>query len=67
MGPEYLLQADDAAAIMPTETSVITVQRRWLNFLRRCRGLQPGRYIIVLTVDSQACDWSLQEVGRVEK
>lgn len=30
-------------------------------------GLQQGRYIIVLTVEEQKCDWSLQMAGKVEQ
>ena len=51
---------------MSSSATVITVQRRWLKFLRRCLGLSQGRYIIVLSVSNQNCDWSVQEVGKVE-
>lgn len=47
--------------------SVVVVPRRWLRFLRRCLGLGPGRYLVVLSVYGDGTDWSVQEVGRVEK
>lgn len=63
---DTLLRNDQESAIM-SSASVLTVPRRWLNFLRRCMGLQQGRYIIVLTVDDKECDWSLQPTGKVEQ
>lgn len=63
---DMLLRNDQESAIM-SSTSVLTVPKRWLNFLRRCMGLQQGRYIIVLTVEEQKCDWSLQMAGKVEQ
>ncbi len=67
MGQEYLLQASDSTAIMAPSASVVTVPRRWLNFMRRCLNFKPGRYIVVITVEPEACDWSVQEVGKVEQ
>lgn len=61
----WVLPTEGDVAIM-SSASVITVQRRWLKFLRRCLGLSQGRYIIVLSVSNQDCDWSVQEVGKVE-
>lgn len=61
-----LLQVEGESTIM-SSASVMMVQRRWLKFLRRCLGLSQGRYIIVLSVGNQDCDWSVQEVGKVEQ
>jgi hypothetical protein len=37
------------------------------KFLRRIAGLQPGRYVIVITVSATGLqDWSVQETGKVE-
>lgn len=56
--------------VEPAETgvvaSVMRVPQRWIRFLRRCLQLRPGRYLIVITVHNDRCDWSVQEVGRVE-
>lgn len=49
-----------------TAGSVITVPVRWLRLLRRLLALQNGRYILVLTVADDHCDWSVQDVGKVE-
>ena len=58
------------AFVEPTEAgsmaSVMRVPQRWIRFLRRCLTLRPGRYMIVLSVYSDRCDWSVQEVGKVE-
>lgn len=62
----WVLPTEADVAIMSSAATVITVQRRWLKFLRRCLGLAQGRYIIVLSVSNQDCDWSVQEVGKVE-
>lgn len=60
------LSTEQDLAIM-SSASMMTVPRRWLKFLRRCLGLNQGRYIIVLSVGNQECDWSVQEVGKVER
>ncbi len=67
MGTNIQLKASDEGDILTPSASLITVPRRWLKFMRRCLGLQPGRYILVLTIEEQECDWSLQAVGRVER
>ena len=67
MGSDCQLQVGDDGDTMAPSASLITVQRRWVRFLRRCLGLQPGRYILVLTVEEKECDWSLQTVGKVER
>lgn len=61
----YQLQATGEGATIAG--SILTVPGRWLKFLRRCLGLQPGRYILVLTVERDRTDWSVQEVGKIEK
>lgn len=57
----------DAGAV----SSVMNVQRRWLGLFRRLLGLQsaPGgmRYVIVITVTENDCDWSVQQAGKVER
>lgn len=47
--------------------SVMRVPQRWIRFLRRCLQLRPGRYMIVVSVYNDRCDWSITEVGRVEQ
>lgn len=59
--------ADAGAAPAQRERAVLRVPKRWLRFLRRVLGLPPGRYIIVVSVSSDACDWSVQQVGKVER
>lgn len=50
-----------------TAGAVMNVQARWLRLLRRLLALQNGRYIVVITVTDEHCDWSVQPVGKVEK
>lgn len=39
----------------------------WLTRLtRRLAGLQPGRYIIIVTVGREV-DWTVTEAGKVER
>ncbi len=50
-----------------SHASVVTVPRRWLKFLRRVMGLAPGRYQLVLSVQADRCDWTVVELGRIER
>lgn len=56
-----------AASIVDSSESVMRVPQRWIRFLRRCLALRPGRYIIVVTVSEERCDWTVTEAGKVEK
>lgn len=62
-----LVEAVDAVSIASPSESVVRVPQRWLRFLRRCLGLPTGRYIIVITVHSDRCDWTVTDAGKVEK
>lgn len=62
-----LLTKTNESTILMSNASMLTVPKRWLNFLKRCMGLTQGRYIIVLTVSSETCDWSLTDTGKVEQ
>lgn len=40
----------------------------WIvKLLRRLLGLQPGRYVIVLSVRSDGWDWSVNPAGKIEE
>lgn len=43
------------------------IPERWVKFLRRLMGLKSGRYAIYLTITQDALDWSVVELGAVEK
>ena len=63
---------DEHHVVLPTgsdagERAALSVPSRWLRFLRRVLGLPPGRYIIVVSVSGDYCDWSVQQVGKVER
>lgn len=45
----------------------VVVPVRWLRLLRRLMGLPSGRYVIVLSVSTDHCDWSVTDAGRVER
>lgn len=47
--------------------SYVQIPERWLRFARRCLGLPPGRYTIHLTVHPSDCDWTVQDLGKVER
>jgi len=57
--------------VEPTEAgavaSVMREPQRWIRFLRKCLTLRPGRYMIVLSVHNDRCDWSVVDAGRVEQ
>lgn len=61
------IESQNAGSIVGSAESVVRVPQRWLRFLRRCLALRPGRYIIVVTVSSDFCDWTVTEAGRVER
>jgi hypothetical protein len=45
----------------------VETQQRYHKLIRRLNGLQPGRrYMITLTVGRE-CDYTVQELGKVEK
>jgi len=50
----------------PTGESVLRISQRWLNFIRRLLFLKPGRYMIVVTVHDDHCDWTVSDLGKVE-
>lgn len=60
-------QADAARAPALRERDVLHVPKHWLRFMRRALGLPPGRYIIVVSVSEDTCDWSVRQVGKVER
>ena len=47
--------------------SVMRVPQRWIRFLRKCLNLRPGRYMIVLSVHGDHCEWSVVDAGKVEQ
>jgi len=60
-----LLQSAQKAAILSVAQT--QPQERWQNLIRRLNKLEAGkRYMITLTV-GQACDYTVQELGQVEK
>jgi hypothetical protein len=46
---------------------MISVPRKWIRFVQRLFNLKPGRYVIVLSVYADACDWSVHESTRIER
>ena len=40
---------------------------RWVKLLRRLMALATGRYAIYLTISPDALDWTVVELGRVER
>jgi hypothetical protein len=62
MEPQVLVESAENTAV----ASVVRVPQRWLRFLRKCLHLRPGRYMIVVSVYSEECDWSIIEAGKVE-
>jgi hypothetical protein len=51
------LQGGDSVLDLPT----------WaVKFMRRVMGLQPGRYMILLTVGDDR-DWTVARIGKVER
>jgi len=44
----------------------VVVPKRWMRFLRRVMGLAPGRYVIVVSVGAEGCDWSVVDAGKIE-
>lgn len=61
--PHSLVEPTEAGAV----ASVMRVPQRWIRFLRKCLTLRPGRYMIVLSVHNDRCDWSVVDAGRVEQ
>ncbi len=60
-----LLNSEKNHAIL--SVAQIHPQERWQNLIRRLNKLESGkRYMITLTV-GQACDYTVQELGKVEK
>lgn len=47
--------------------TLVSLPARWGRFLRRMSTLPEGRYIVVLTVGDDSCDWSVEQIGRVER
>jgi len=45
----------------------IIVPKRWLRFLRRVMGLQQGRYLIIVSVETNQCTWSVLDAGKIER
>lgn len=40
----------------------------WLvKFIRRLMGLSEGRYQVTLTIQKDAWDWTITELGKVER
>jgi hypothetical protein len=44
----------------------VVVANHWLKLLRRLLGLPPGRYVLVISVRPDDCDWSVLDVGKIE-
>ncbi len=61
--PHSLVEPAEAGAV----ASVLTAPQRWIRFLRKCLTLRPGRYMIVLSVHNDRCDWSVVDAGKVEQ
>lgn len=61
--PHSFVEPAEAGAV----ASVMRVPQRWIRFLRKCLTLRPGRYMIVITVHNDRCDWSVVDVGKVEQ
>lgn len=61
--PHSFVEPAEAGAV----ASVMRVPQRWIRFLRKCLNLRPGRYMIVLSVHGDRCDWSVVDVGKVEQ
>lgn len=60
--PLTIAQNSAIITIAPVET-----QPRYHKLIRRLNGLEPGRrYMITLTVGQQ-CDYTVQELGKVER
>ena len=60
----------DTITIRPSEGFDVQhrTQPEWLRkFIARVLGLQPGRYTIVLSVYRDTCDWTVQQIGKIEK
>ncbi|MCC6454207.1 MAG: hypothetical protein IT328_04640 [Caldilineaceae bacterium] len=45
----------------------MSVPLKWLNFVRRVFGLQPGRYVILLTINDDSCAYEVMERKKTEK
>ena len=41
--------------------------KRWMDLLKRLMALPMGRYAIYLTIGKQECDWTVVELGKVER
>ena len=64
MQTSLLNQEGNHATIVVEQTQP---QERWQNLIRRLNKLEPGRrYMITVTV-GPACDYTVQELGKVEK
>lgn len=61
--PHFLVEPAETGAV----ASIMRVPQRWIRFLRKCLTLRPGRYLIVLSVHTDRCDWSVVDAGRVEQ
>jgi len=65
MNENLLLQSAQKSAIL--SIARVETQQRYHKLIRRLNGLESGkRYMITLTV-SKECDYTVQELGKVEK
>jgi len=65
MNENLLLQSAQKSAIL--SIAQVETQQRYHKLIRRLNGLESGkRYMITLTV-SKECDYTVQELGKVEK
>ena len=65
MNENLLLQSAQKSAIITV--ALVETQPRYHKLIRRLNGLEPGRrYMITLTVGRE-CDYTVQELGKVEK
>jgi len=65
MEPNKLFTSQQNGAIL--SIAQVETQQRYHKLIRRLNGLESGkRYMITLTV-SKECDYTVQELGKVEK
>lgn len=46
---------------------MIHIPPKFANMFIRLLNLRMGRYLVVLTIDEDNCDWSISHVGKVER
>jgi hypothetical protein len=60
-------QSDDNSAGQSGEHgAVVTLPPRVSRFASRIARLQPGKYLLTLTITEERAYWTIQEMNRVE-